>query len=337
MDGPAFNLLIQRLRHTARRRSVLAGLAGAGLAGAAASTPDGAAAKKKKKKVTICRNGQTLSVVKKKKNAHLLPGDTAGACAATGTTAAVSPGSTTSTTPGPQCPDIRPTADLQAAIDAAVSGSTLRLCPGTFHVTSPLSIEKDLTLEGAGKNLDEGGTVLDGGDKVTVLVVGGSCTVTVQDLTITRGFRSDDNGRLGGGIINNGDLTLRRMAVTFCEAFTGGGIHNFNHTALTLAEGVHIAHNTARDEGGGVSTDGGTMVMKEGSFIENNTAARNGGGIVTFAELTLEAGSFVVDNTATTGEGGGIRHAVGTLTISRHATVEGNTPDDCNSIGGACP
>lgn len=338
MDGPAFDLLIQRLGRMARRRRVLAGLAGAGLAGVAVATPEGAAAKpKKKKKVTICRGGQTLSVTKKKRNAHLLPGDTAGACVLAETTAA--PATTTSsTTPaGPTCPDVKPTDNLQAAIDAAVAGSTLRLCPGTFNVSSPLSIEKDLTLEGAGKDVNEGGTVLDGGDKVTVLVVGGSRVVTVQDLTITRGFRNNDNGGLGGGIVNNGDLTLRRMAITFCEAFTGAGIHNFNHTALTLAEGVHIAHNSARDEGGGVSTDGGSVVMKEGSFIEHNTAARNGGGIVTFASLSLEAGSFVVDNTATTGVGGGIRHAVGALTINRHATVEGNSPDQCNSASGACP
>lgn len=79
------------------------------------------------------------------------------------------------------------------------------------------------------------------------------------------------------------------------------------------------------------------MLMKEGSFIEHNTAARNGGGIVAFASLTLEAGSFVVDNTATTGVGGGIRHAVGALTINRHATVEGNSPDQCNSASRRLP
>ncbi|MBL8127095.1 MAG: hypothetical protein U0Z70_24005 [Thermomicrobiales bacterium] len=97
MDGAAFDQLIRRLKFAAGRRPLLAGLAAAGLAGGVAARPDLTTARKrkKKKKVTICRNGQTISVVKKKKRKHLKPGDTAGKCPAT-------------TTLPPRCPAARP-------------------------------------------------------------------------------------------------------------------------------------------------------------------------------------------------------------------------------------
>lgn len=98
MDGAAFDRVIQRLHLAAGRRSVLTSLAGAGLAVSAASAVDTVTAKKKKKKVTICRNGQTLSVTKKKKGKHLQPGDTAGPCPST-----TRPPATTTTTLPPGC------------------------------------------------------------------------------------------------------------------------------------------------------------------------------------------------------------------------------------------
>ena len=69
MDGTAWDQLVERLTLSRGRRSLLAGLAGAGLMGGATPGPETAIAKKKNK-VTICRNGQTLSVTKKKKQKH---------------------------------------------------------------------------------------------------------------------------------------------------------------------------------------------------------------------------------------------------------------------------
>ena len=165
--------------------------------------------------------------------------------------------------PPPACPDVKPGDDLQAAITAAASGSTLRLCPGAFRIISTLSVNKELTISGAG--VEE--TILDGEETVGVLVVSGTGPVTVQNLTITRGFVSGE-GR-GGGIANFGALTVRRVAVTFCEAFKGGGIANFRFSALTLLEGSVVESNTARNDGGGILNDG-TVIMNEGSFVQGN-------------------------------------------------------------------
>lgn len=333
MDGATWERLVERLRLSHGRRSLLAGLAGASLIGGVVGLPEGAIAKKKKrkKKTAICRKGQTLSVTKKKKQKHLLPGDTPGKCPAPGTTS--KPGSTTSTTSttsGPVCPDIKPADDLQAAINAAASGSTLRLCPGTFRITTMLEVEKDLTLAGAGAEQ----TILDGENTVPVLLVGGSRTVTVERLTITRGFAAGE-GR-GGGIVNNGDLTLRQMIVSFCEAEKGGGIALFRFSTLTMNENSVVEHNTSRDDGGGILNDG-TVTMNEGSFVMNNTAGGGGGGIMSLAgNLTMNGGSFVIENTALDAGGGGIGGFGSHVTLNPGSTVQGNDPNDCNTESGAC-
>ena len=300
--------MVERLKRSRGRRALLAGLAGASLLGGAAGLPGAASAKKKKKRATICRNGQTLSVTKKKKQKHLLPGDTLGTC-----------------------PDVNPTDDLQAAINAATSGSMLRLCAGTFRVTSTLVIEKDLTLAGAGAEE----TILDGEDQVRVLAVGGARIVTVRDLTITRGFAGGEVR--GGGIVNSGDLTLRRVTVSFCDAHKGGGVALFVGSKLTMNENSVVEHNTSRHDGGGILNDG-TVTMNEGRFVSGNTAGQGGGGIMSLVgHLTMNGGSFVVENTALGASGGGgIGRFGDNVTLNPGSTVAGNEPDDCDTESGAC-
>jgi hypothetical protein len=329
MDGTAWDRLVERLTLGRNRRSLLAGLTGASLIGGDGGHPGDAFAKKKKK-VTVCRNGQTLSVTKKKKQKHLLPGDTPGKCPEPGTTS--TPGSTTSTTSttsGPFCPDVKPTDNLQAAINVAEPGSTLRLCPGTFRVTSTLLIEKDLILAGAGADA----TILDGERQVRVLAVGGERTVTVRDLTITRGKAPGEER--GGGIVNSGDLTLHRMTVSFCDAEKGGGVALFLGSTLTMLAST-IERNTALDDGGGILNDG-TVTMNEGSFVTGNTAGSRGGGIMTIVgRLTMNAGSFVTENTALGGSEGGIGGFGDHVTLNNGSVVAGNEPNDCDTESGAC-
>jgi len=225
------------------------------------------------------------------------------------------------------CPDVKPADNLQAAIDAAASGVTVRLCPGTFRVTSTLMIEKDLTLAGAG--VEE--TILDGEGQVRVLAVGGARTVTVRDLTITRGFAAGEER--GGGIVNSGDLTLHRMTVSFCEAHKGGGVALFLGNSLTMLASK-IERSTARDDGGGIINDG-TVTMNEGSFVTGNTAGSDGGGIMTVVgKLTMNGISFVTENTAL--DGGGIGGFGDGVTLNNGSTVAGNDPNDCDTESGDC-
>jgi hypothetical protein len=211
---------------------------------------------------------------------------------------------------------VRPTDDLQAAINAAPAGSTLALCAGTWNVASTLTIKKNLTLVGGGP----GQTILDGGNKVRVLFIDKNSIVTVQDLTITRGSTIPTPSAadvFGGGIKTyQADVTLRNVAVTDSASAFGGGIFHQAGT-LVLAAGTRVMGNTAifgsfasgtsGGVGGGICIlEGGTLRLETGSSVTSNAATNSGGGIASASGslntlLTLEPGSKVSGNT---GQGG---------------------------------
>lgn len=81
MDANGFDALAQSVANGQHRRGlirVLAGTALGGLVMLGAGTAE--ARKKKKKKITLCHQGQTITVGKKAKKAHLKHGDTPGPC-----------------------------------------------------------------------------------------------------------------------------------------------------------------------------------------------------------------------------------------------------------------
>ncbi len=99
MDAISFDRLVRSLATRPSRRRVtraLSSLTLVGLVSQLPETPAGVA--KKKKKVTLCHEGQTITVGKKKKKAHLKHGDTSGPCPPTTTTTT---STTTTLPPGP--------------------------------------------------------------------------------------------------------------------------------------------------------------------------------------------------------------------------------------------
>ncbi len=237
-----------------------------------------------------------------------------------------------------------PTDNAQAAIDRAAPGSTVVLPPGTLALARSLVIAKDLTLAGAGT----GQTVLDGGQAVRVLQIAPASTVTVQDLTITRGHAAE-----GGGIFNEGNLTLLRTSLESNLAGSGGAL--FNAGTATLGEGATVVGNTAASSfsgqtgsnlssadvsagsGGGVVNSGplAALLLAAGgavaaAIIAANTAETGGGGIHNDrGTVTLAAGTSVKENTAN--EGAGILNDGGTVTAAAGSSVTGNT---ASTMGG---
>ena len=201
------------------------------------------------------------------------------------------------TTPRP-C-TLRPADNLQAAIDAAVAGSTLALCAGTWNIANNLRIEKNLTLSGTGI----GQTILDGGKVARVLIITPNSTVFLQDLTITRG-NGDDS--FGGGILTNGDLPLQRVVVSDSTSDFGGGIY-VGAANLLLMAGSQVTGNSVKQNnnpaggglGGGIFNRDGTVRLMAGSSVTGNKATAAGGGIGTSSAsaVTLDAGSIVTGNT----------------------------------------
>jgi hypothetical protein len=180
--------------------------------------------------------------------------------------------------------------------------------------TGDLDITHNLTIIGVGA----ASTKIDGNHLDRVLHILGNATVTITGVTIQHGqvAQAGPTSNAGGGIYNNGTLTLNDSAVsenTYSGSVTGGGI--FSSGSLTVNH-TTIADNTA-SHGGGVHNSGGTLTLND-SLVTGNTAEVGcGGGIYNLAYGSATVSDTTVsDNTAAGNCGGGIFNSSGTLTLS---------------------
>lgn len=245
---------------------------------------------------------------------------------------------------------------IQSAIDTPQC-TTIKVPDGIFKEN--LVINRNLALMGNGPT----STIVDGGQMERVVyVVGG--TVTLQGLAIQNGIALNFGG---GGILNQGTLTVQQCTITSNRAGpgagVGGGIVN-NGGSLqvlnTLLSGnvadangggiyalgnnnpVSILNSTIVGNssgvggvgfGGGIYMDSGQLIL-DSSFLSGNAANNSGGGIYQNhqASVTLRNHSLISGNHATLDSaisGGGIFYlAIATLTIDPTSHVINNIPDD---------
>lgn len=238
----------------------------------------------------------------------------------------------------PKC-TVKPTDDLQTAIDNAADGATLRLCKGTFP--SNLKVSRNLTIVGAGT----AATVLDGGGVSPVLAVRSGAVVSVQGATLTNGFHGTESG--GGVVVSDAStLTLTKCVVSNCLAGFGGGI--YVDSGLVTLDGTKVTGNRAvlsgnPSAGGGVYVLNGTLNVVNGSVIggkktaDANQAWMGAGlytyGTATFAKGTKVTGNLGLVNSTLAPDGGGIYKADGTVTLATAGIVVGNDPNQCAGQG----
>jgi CSLREA domain-containing protein/uncharacterized repeat protein (TIGR01451 family) len=126
-------------------------------------------------------------------------------------------------------------------------------------------------------------------------------TVTLSNLTITNG---NEAGGFGGGIFNDGRLTIKNSTLTSSTSGYGGIIHN-NHT-LTVTDSV-LSNNSSTSFGGAIFNVNYGSVSIINSEIISNTAGNNGGGIFNGnGRLTVRNSTFVNNSTSDTEDGGAI-------------------------------
>ena len=213
--------------------------------------------------------------------------------------------------------------DLQSAINRAEDGETIALdtdvaaCArdSALRIPAGRTVTLDLNGHTISRGLTDGPAA--GGN---VLTVNGTLILTdsAGGGSITGGWNSGS----GGGIVNNGSLTLQGGTVTGNKAREGGAVFNAHGAFLTVSGGV-LTGNSALEENGGAVANRGVMTMTNG-VISGNTAYLNGGGIWSSGTLNLSGGS-VSGNTAGSGSGGGICYAGGALNLSGAPAVWDNT------------
>jgi len=144
--------------------------------------------------------------------------------------------------------------------------------------------------------------------------------LTIQGLTITDGSASSDPENRGGGILNEGNLTLANSTIEGNSAVFGGGLSTEGSSTATLTN-VTISGNRAFEDGGGVSVETGGTVNLNSVTVASNTADadRSGGG----------DGGGLFDSTSGTG---GVAKLRNTLLAGNHD--EGSEAHDCAKLGG---
>ena len=218
-------------------------------------------------------------------------------------------------------------AAIQSAINAAASGDTIRICAGTFDVSTRLSVSKSLTIRGAGPEL----TSLDGGGTTQIMIVKDNhiaaandpneITVNIDAIQFRNGNAQSDpalgecqNGnRCGGAIfvengsmINISDTYFKNNTADFIGGAFARLMDNYPTVPATITDST-FESNKAKFDGGAVATlFGFGLTIERSTFYKNSLLptwdARSASAIIAnFATATIND-STIYDNDAPSGQ-----------------------------------
>lgn len=218
-------------------------------------------------------------------------------------------------------------ATIQDAVDAASPGDVISVTDAV-HTEAGIAVDQDVTIQGQGVEatvVQAHATAGAATDRVFFVLPG--TTATIRDMTIRHGNPISEP-ESGGGIHNQGTLTVERCLVTQNSASAGGGL--LNDGTLTVIDST-VSGNTAR--GGGIryvecSTGGGVKAMSGtatfvGSTISGNVSEGKGGGVHISCPATLVLVNTTVSGNTTNNDGGGV-YVNGQARFT-HATLTGNS------------
>ena len=172
----------------------------------------------------------------------------------------------------------------------------------------------------------QGGKALNGGG------IRNNGTLTLNDVTVTANTAGDSSTSNGGGVLNVGTLTAVASRISGNDTTgSGAGIDNVGSATLT---GTAVIGNIAAINGGGLNNiSGGALTIEGGSRIETNTAnspATGGGGILAGNGTVTITDSTLRGNTAVT-SGGAINVTSNAIVSLTDSTVSANS-----TSGGDC-
>ena len=217
---------------------------------------------------------------------------------------------------------------LREAIAVAPSGDTIifasNLSGRTITVGSTLTLSKNVTIDGTALAAP---ITIDGANAYQVFIVNAGVTAALNRLSITRGKAG--SALQGGGLVNNGTLTVTNCIFSGNTAYYGGGLINQNQATLMVTNCIFSA-NTSHSGGGGLRNNG-TMTVINSTFSGNSGSGGWGGGILNDRTLTVRNSTFS-GNTIGAGAGGGISNINGASLIVIDSSFTGNSAGDGGGI-----
>src|SRR5436853_376315 len=185
-------------------------------------------------------------------------------------------------------------AQLQAAVAQANSdnaGDVITFaCSGDILLTSTLTINGSMTLDGSGQSV-----TLDGGNSVQVLSVKGGVSFTLNALTIAHGVGAVSPPPFpsfigGGAILNNGGtLTISNSTLDNNSATGGGGI--YNRGVLTVTSST-FSSNAASSDGSGLDNENSSGTIG----ISNSTFSNNTGNAISNSRSAMSITNSTFNN-----------------------------------------
>jgi uncharacterized repeat protein (TIGR01451 family) len=225
---------------------------------------------------------------------------------------------------------------LRQAIADACAGSTITFNMAPGQVTSPITlttgalvIDKNLTIQGpSASTLTIIRSTAGATPTFQIFRNAAGVTASISGLTLTNGVGTSGSGSNGGGILNEGTLTIRNSVVAGNSAVSGGGIYNLGGTLSVVSTTISNNHADSGSGGGILST--GTLTVINSSVIGN--AAGSSGGIE-IGGGTADITNTTISGNSATGDGGGLQVFSGSATLT-NVTVTNNRSDSDNSGGG---
>ncbi len=213
--------------------------------------------------------------------------------------------------------------NIQQAINASSSGTTLRIGAGTF--TESITLRPGVSLVGAGAS----STILKGN--------GSQPVVTASDCNITRSTVIEGMGITGGGgptgagvQLRGASPTLRNLVIYGNNAANSGGGLAISQSADPLLDGLTVRNNSARMGSGFALTSQGRVTVRNSRLENNSATGTNTSGAIYVAStshLTMQD-SVVKGTSATNGAGIVIYDSVAEISGGR---IESNSAE---SLGG---
>lgn len=169
-----------------------------------------------------------------------------------------------------------------AAIGNVNGRRLLSLGAGTYYFGSAIALNTDVDIEGASAT----NTIFTTSDANRLFDVSPAANVALRNVTLTTTGLSPLS--LGGGIDNQGTLTIDNSRFVGNRALNGGAINSSENSTLIISNS-EFANNVSTADGGGIYTLGNTTITDS---VLNNNQGQNGGGIA-----VAQDGALVLENT----------------------------------------